>query len=1031
MNPLNQNETFKNILFKKSLKDKTDSLYNKMNTKKSTPFNCCKCGKGSYTQTCVSCMKKKADNVVKVEFSENLSTNNNKRMKIEDILKIKCKKYGKEPFKSIPWTQPKFQSKNYKPNPAYNVGIVCSPNSGVFGVDLDFYTKTYKDGTVSVFDPENNEKHGLFYKIFGEDFISKFDTFTQKTPSGGIHLLFQHEEGLVQTENSEYKVDTRGGNTNGYVVGFDSEVKGKKYQIINNTDIKPIPKELKDFLQKYIFKKNSVSKKPVISKRGEKTVSAVPNRDLEVVYSYDISDCYLRDILDNIPKTYYQDFTYWFIFTSAMKQLGRFELWEEYSKKGSNYDSNENLKYWDSVKNRAEKGVFYFEHLAKQAGKSEYINYIKYKAVPKNKTVPDKVVELEKLGYGMEITTDRDMIIKSDTGTGKTTLFKNFIKKSGNNFISIVSRRSLAMEQYNDFLEISENVLYYEHEKHPLRNAGNMVICIDSLAKIQSWDFDDYVIFLDEFDSIIKYLLTSPTLADRRTELFLLLVNDIFMNAKSIIMADADISDITHKFIRYIKKFREQRENEREFIYIQNKYIHNRNTPSTEYFSFEKLITKAKKTDKYLFATDSKEQAINLYKKLHTEEKPVLLLIAEDNINKQSEKFPKLSDHERIIFSPKIIYGLDSDGFGIEKEPRPVFAYYKEHTISPSNMLQQINRERRITELHYMFEKKSFIESDYQKLDDMKEDIIEDNLNALKYFELEDDEINKMFVDLLIDYTYILDCYNSNKYTHFKVLLKERGFVDSHTKRGKNKGDKKKLMKEKKKNVKDYKLEVWDTADALNSRLNEDTLKIFNTTEIYRNRNLFLDAGAVDKYLLTKKLYIDSDTKTANKLAEDKDFAIMKVKNASNKIEFIKSLEKDLGIDKYLNIENENQEVSADKVKEINDKYRKIFGSRNKVEFELSNDYKKKQFVAGLLKNVFGKDFLKKKKTRVGQKTITEVNVDMKKIEEATAIYQLSKKPKIKNITLRNHYNVDMDPFEEDTVSENRFEVMEELIEKF
>lgn len=1004
------NDTIYNNMFKKSFKDKTDTLYNKMDI---------------------------AEQTIKAEFNDKKSKNINKIMKIEDILKMKCRSYGKEPFGVFDWTKPKYQSKKYKANKSYNVGIVCSPESGVYAVDLDFYTKYNSNKKVwDKFEPETNPDHALFYKTFGkeEQFIKEFDTFTQKTPNGGIHLLFKHEEGLIQTSNKNLKIDTRGGNTNGYIVGYNSVVNNKQYTIVNNADIKPLPKKLKEFLIEHVFDKTiKYSKKKKDYRKGRKGVSSVPNKDLEVEYSYDISDFYLRDIIEKLPDSYFDDFTYYFIFTSAMKQLNRVDLWREYTNKkvdkkhllaGSSWKIYGD-KILHKIKNRPEKGIFYFEHLAKQADRSQYINYIKYKALPKPKTKPDKEVDLEKLGYGLEITTDKDMIIKSDTGTGKTTLFKNYIKKTGKKFISIVSRRSLAMEQYNDFNDISSNVLYYEHEQSPKYDKdNNMVICIDSLLKIQSWDFSNYVIFLDEFDSIIKYLISSPTLADRRTELFLLLVNDIFMNANSLIMVDADISDITHKFIRYIKKFREDQGIEREFEYIKNMYTHNKNTPCCEYFSTEKLITKARKTQKYLFATDSKEQAINLYKQLHTNEKPVLLLIAEDNIAEGKELFPKLSQHPRIIFSPKIIYGLDSDGFGEEKEPRAVFAYYKEHTISPSNMLQQINRERRITELNYMFEKKRFIESDYMTVDDMKEDIIKDNAFALKSFELEDDDINKMFVDLLIDYTYILDCYNSNKYTHFKVLLKERGFVDKHNTRGANMDNKFVELNKKKKNVKKYKLDAWDTADALNSRLNEGTLKIFNTADINKHKNLFLDAGATDRYLLTKKIYLDSDIKTANKLAEDKDFAIMKMRNAGSKIEFIKSMEHEIGVDKFLN--TKQKEITEEKIKEINIKYKKIFSSRNKDDIQLDTEYNRKQFVGNLLKNVLGKEILKKKKVRKGKKTETEVNINQSIIDNAEEIKNLGRTPHIKGFTLRDYYGVSVDVFE-DKEADLKNEIMEEL----
>ena len=46
----------------------------------------------------------------------------------------------------------------------------------------------------------------------------------------------------------------------------------------------------------------------------------------------------------NIPKSYLEDYGDWFKFTSAMKTLNKFELWQSTCKKNKGYDENKNIK---------------------------------------------------------------------------------------------------------------------------------------------------------------------------------------------------------------------------------------------------------------------------------------------------------------------------------------------------------------------------------------------------------------------------------------------------------------------------------------------------------------------------------------------------------------------------------------------------------------------------------------------------------------------------------------------------------------
>ena len=67
-----------------------------------------------------------------------------------------------------------------------------------------------------------------------------------------------------------------------------------------------------------------------------------------------------------------------------------------------------------------------------------------------------------------------------------------------------------------------------------------------------------------------------------------------------------------------------------------------------------------------------------------------------------------LDKFDKIIFSPKIVYGLDS------QMRRNVFCLFQGHTISAKSMLQQVARCRNITHLYYYFMDKNAIVKDFK-----------------------------------------------------------------------------------------------------------------------------------------------------------------------------------------------------------------------------------------------------------------------------------------------------------------------------
>ena len=938
--------------------------------------------------------------------AENKKSINNKPMKINQILKIKLnkddpsdKKKGKTP--KFGWTDARNQSTHYKITPNNNIGIVCNEQSGVFGIDLDFYNK---DGTPYDFD--NCE----FCKVFGlpEQFIERFGTFTQKTTNGGTHLLFQHQDGLRQSQNPILRIDTRGGNTNGYLVGYDSIVNGKKYTIELEQPIQPMPEDLVDFLKNVYWKHpnttNSVKQNKDKKRRQPSAVAHHVNKQLECIYDYNIIPSELKKILKRLPNEYFTAPEKWLIFTSAMKQINQKEIWDEFSERygGASYNKTENLKWWDSARNNFEDCTF-FESLLKVAWQkdgdegvwckkmNEFLGMVKYKPLLPRMNKPDEFIDMNYLtgnkcgnGYKNGFNFNQgNMVIQSDTGTAKTSGFKNYIKNTNQNFISIVSRRILAVEQYNDLNKtLTGTVDYYEHGFPDSLHQG-YITCLDSILKIESWadsEISNRVVFLDEFNSLVEYMLSSPTMDTKRVSIIEFVIEEIFMKAKQLICVDADISDLSMNFIKYIEEMRGDK-----FKYIVNKATHNKDVPAQEYFSKKDLVDRASKSPAFIFACDSKTEAIDIYKQLSEaqteDEDEIVLIVARDDIPKAMEQYVNFSNIKKLIFSPKVIYGNDS----VYPNGRDVFAYYLEHTISPTAFLQQINRERSINKLHYCFQEKSFCQSDYKTTKDVVDDVMELHQTSLERFEFSGKkEYQQMFLDLSVQLLYKKDAYDTNKYAHFQTLLPTRGFVNvikTHKKTYKKSQEE---QQEKDARVEEWKQEIWNAEDALNSRLNEDLLKIDNVEDIEEFKHLFLNVGAIDHHIMAIYYFLKPEEQIKFKIKLAKEYPLLKLQDKYCKLDTMISIMRECGYEKAETIKINNkgkafgtrlticQTTKVDISDELAQKFTKLYYSfyeRSKKVFTadmLNEPHKFKQYSVEMIKKTCGNGFVRSQKVHVG-----------------------------------------------------------------
>src|SRR5678816_4234852 len=105
-----------------------------------------------------------------------------------------------------------------------NVGIVTGKSSGIVVLDID---------------PKHGGTKEAVDGIVGE--VTR--TRTHRTPSGGLHLIFRYPDGVDHIGNSVGRlspgVDVRA--DGGYIVAPSSAIDGSSYEVIEHSDLAPLP----------------------------------------------------------------------------------------------------------------------------------------------------------------------------------------------------------------------------------------------------------------------------------------------------------------------------------------------------------------------------------------------------------------------------------------------------------------------------------------------------------------------------------------------------------------------------------------------------------------------------------------------------------------------------------------------------------------------------------------------------------------------------------------------------------------------
>ncbi len=869
-----------------------------------------------------------------------------------------------------------------------NLGIPTGKKNNLCVIDIDAH-KDKAEGQVNI-----------FLQKFGDDpqqWAKKFGCPVIQSPSGGFHIYFQEELRVPQTQNDETNIDVRA--EGGYIVAPGSVFKGNFYTLLAG-DFEQIPKMKEELI--VFMETNHAGAKPKVKKvkvlKDDKTGDEVIVEEIcgcdQSLYNYDYTDYMLNNIIDGLPDKYFNAHINFLVFTTAMKQIDRQDLWLEHSKKRSKHECNDDwmINFWDGIKDGHQR-LYAFNHLLinteyKKDTIRTTLDYYKYKKTLPNMIKADEYIDRVKLGIN-EAGEQEDYfkacmsfdkkshkkyyLFKSDTGTGKTTAFRRFIKNKGGQFISLVSRTTLGEEQYRTFMKDDIDCGYYEYES--FNNPDMSYICqVDSILKMK-WFLDNgylegYTLFMDEFNSIIKYIFCSDTLT--RSGIRMLVIQtliEMIKEARVVIMTDADISDIALNFL-----YNALGSTGREKIhFVQNTYNHNKGKPAQELFSLENVFEKMKDETEMLICCDEARNCHLIKDELeqHENKKDKKILVVDRETESKFMSGLDLDEYDIVIYSPKIVYGLDS------VRSRAVFCVYSEKTIDPKDMVQQINRNRNITKLWFYFSRKSCRDSEFNTFEDCVEDTLDirDVCNKQDYLKQEINQLHNDFITIFNMFKYNEDCYKTNPSAHFRVIIKDRGFKVNTCVFQSNVKQlivAQKISKEKRIDAihKDLPFvkeqnEYYGIPEDKITDYAEIFLKSNHLSQFLHCRSYFYNKYGTE-YDPEKKEWDDDysgkelmrlikqKNEMKNTIKEKEEFNIKKIKTANSKMIFIDKVRRECGVRNRLSIEG-FKIMKEEKAKEYWTEYKATFSSKSKNdENPFITEKGIQKIMCSMYKHVFG-----------------------------------------------------------------------------
>ena len=836
--------------------------------------------------------------------------------------------------------------------------------------------------------------------------IDKFDTWNEyikdhgepqtlkaKSPKG-FHYYFKYTEKI-----NSCKVGIRDGidirSNGGIIVCEPSKINDKVYKFVDkNAPIADIPEELFLFLYVGQDEPNPKKQKPAPKEKAEKSKPVTPSNDI-----YYIDDNDLKSLLDKLPRKYCDNRLLWLSISDVLKGMDNYKAFENFSMKSSKYNKEGNDTAWDSL--RGNLNINYIINIINTETKNKIkyiqptISYKDIETIPCEQRVLTKedLIDNRYLNIKKYIKKYTCLLVKSDTGTGKTTSTANYMKDLKKvRIISIVSRISLGEQQVKTFKDA--NIVLKDY-RNTFDSEDNVFIQLDSILKLQYDSFENCVIYLDEVNSLIQYLIDSTTLNTKRINIFAML-SKIIKQSKIVIGTDADISTLTFK---YFDKLRDNMQ------YIYNPFKNYNNIVVNQYKDEQEIIDKMKQQIKdkkyFLCAFDSKTRMEQVFEMiLDSKQKNDFIKYSADE-GELTADLVKQWSNKYVLYTPRIIYGVDFN----PPTKTDVFIISQCHTINCIQIAQQMTRCRNIKEVNFYFAN-IHNQLKFKTVDDVKDyyeefqSHYETILNQYGHLTIDEDFKVKYnstkFTELFYLHKLNENILRSNYIYHFIQTCKSKGMVINIKENTYNSvNDKEAKAKAKKRkdelidNVLDNELETSQIFKSISKRLDICKISIDEMNENVTFKQIITDDHNFSNHLnICKMVEKEGELNADLSNKAEEDFKEHVIKSTIAKVQFIKKLESILKIDSF-DIDYDKHQCKYNNEITVNDSlmklYQKVFSESNK-KLKCENFYDVYKTLINCYKNLFGGEIVitevENKRIDKKFKRITKHTINKKLINE-------------------------------------------------
>jgi len=461
---------------------------------------------------------------------------------------------------------------------------------------------------------------------------------------------------------------------------------------------------------------------PIIDKSNIKTPIAVLQPKLGDVNESNVSNINLKDILFQLPKTYFNDYDYWIKIGMILKKISNdeisyYDLWNEWSKQSSKYDAKGMPSKWKSFK-ITDKGVNVgtLINWCKNEGIVNIFKNIKKSTkeiveeyVEKPIIISDKYLKLPTtiILEQAKLTSDiflphlgsKLLAVQSEKGTGKTfNLLGALFSKSCNminkdtSILFISSRRTFGIKLLNDLKEFGFKL--YSEITDPYICARRIICQIDSLMRLERDKYD--IVIIDEAESLARYMTSSHFTRNPKANLIISTLEMRVLDSNNTYILDADLSD---RCINYFSKVK-QIDYRKDMQLIVNEF-----KPYSDYeikyMSYSNwlnvIITDIQANKKLVIAMASNSKAKDLLTKINQDfpDKSVLLIHKETSDEEKLVKLLKVNEqwitYDIVIYTPSVCMGVS---FDVPDYFDNIYAYGCSNSLGSQEFCQMLHRVR-------------------------------------------------------------------------------------------------------------------------------------------------------------------------------------------------------------------------------------------------------------------------------------------------------------------------------------------------